>query len=430
MEEKSLWVGIDLGKQEHQVCVLDAKRRVLYEKRIEHSGEAFAELSARLLELAEQCPERLAVALEAPRVAIAETLIERGLAVFAINPKQLDRFRDRHTAAGAKDDRRDAYVLADSLRTDEPSFRRIELGSAELVQLREFGRLRDELMAERLALGNRLADHLHRYFPAALQLGSVYESRWIWALLEQATAPQSARRLSLPRIRSCLKEHRIRSKTAEEVRDLLAREPLKVAPGVVEAFSHRVRTLLPRLRLVSDQLEDVDHQLEILLETMKADAGKSEHRDVAIALSFPGIGTTVCAAMFGEAWKALTERDATTLSSLCGTAPITKQSGRSSTVSMRYACQKRLRDAVHHWAHNAVRLDEAAKAHYAQLRSRGHKHARALRSVGSRLLRILLAMLRSGTTYDSTISRRARSGAWSEQTNAEVLPLEISVANP
>jgi transposase len=347
------------------------------------------------------------VGIETPRAAVVETLLDRGVAVFALNPKQLDRFRDRHTVGGAKDDRRDAYVLADSLRTDQPSFRAVKLSSAEFVELRELSRLRDELTAERLALGNRLSDHLNRYFPSVLQLGDVYESRWIWALLERVSAaPQTARRLSLAKIRSILQAHRIRCQTPEAVREILSQEALHVAPGVAEIFGKRVMMLLPRLRLTWEQLTEVDSRLKNLLQEVAADEGKSEHRDVALALSFPGIGTAVCAAMFGEAWQPLKERNYTTLSAICGISPITKRSGKSTVVVMRQACNQRLRNATHHWAHNAVLQDPHARAHYAALRSRGHKHARALRSVASRLLEVLLAMLRSGQPYDAAQRHR------------------------
>jgi transposase len=407
-EKFSLWVGIDLGSERHQICVLDEARQILLEATVEHAGKALSELAERLLALAEGHAERLAVGIETPRTAVVETLLERGVAVFALNPKQLDRFRDRHTVGGAKDDRRDAYVLADSLRTDQPSFREVKLSSAEFVELRELSRLRDELMAERLALGNRLSDHLNRYFPSALQLGSAYESRWIWAILERSSAaPQTARRLSLAKIRSILQEHRVRSQTPETVREILNQEALHVAPGVAEAFGKRVMMLLPRLRLTCEQLAEIDSRLKQLLQEVAAGEGKSEHRDVALALSFPGIGTAVCAAMFGEAWQPLKDRDYTTLSAICGVSPITKRSGKSTVVVMRHACNQRLRDATHHWAHNAVLQDPHARAHYKSLRSRGHKHARALRSVASRLLEVLLAMLRSGAPYDAAQRHRA-----------------------
>lgn len=118
-----LWVGVDWGGESHQVCVLDAERKVLVELSVPHTGKAIAALAERLLALAEGDASRLAVAIETPRGSISETLLDRDVAVFSINPKQLDRFRDRHTVAGAKDDRRDAFVLADSLRIEHRASR-------------------------------------------------------------------------------------------------------------------------------------------------------------------------------------------------------------------------------------------------------------------------------------------------------------------
>ena len=126
------FVGIDWGSQQHQVYVLDRDRRRLGERVVDHDGASLAQLVAWLWGLSAGQPQRVAVAIEVPRGAIVEGLVERGFHVFAINPKQLDRFRDRHSVAGAKDDRRDAFVLADSLRTDQPSFRRLRLDDPQL----------------------------------------------------------------------------------------------------------------------------------------------------------------------------------------------------------------------------------------------------------------------------------------------------------
>ena len=127
------FVGIDWGSQQHQVCVLDGERRRVGERAIDHDGASLARLADWLWTLSAGQPQRVAVAIEVPRGAIVEGLLERGFHVFAINPKQLDRFRDRHSVAGAKDDRRDAFVLADSVRTDQPSFRRLQLDDPQLL---------------------------------------------------------------------------------------------------------------------------------------------------------------------------------------------------------------------------------------------------------------------------------------------------------
>ena len=108
------FVGIDWGSQQQQVCVLDHDRHRVGERAVEHEGGRLARVAAWLTSVAAGELHRVAVAIEVPRGAIVEGLLERGFHVFAINPKQLDRFRDRHSVAGAKDDRRDAFVLADS----------------------------------------------------------------------------------------------------------------------------------------------------------------------------------------------------------------------------------------------------------------------------------------------------------------------------
>ena len=127
------YVGIDWGSPQPQVCVLDRDRHVVGERVVDHDGSSLAQLAAWLWALSAGHPQRVAVAIEVPRGAIVEGLIERGFHVFAMNPKQLARFRDRHTMSGAKDDRRDAFVLADSVRTDQPSLRRLQLDAPQLL---------------------------------------------------------------------------------------------------------------------------------------------------------------------------------------------------------------------------------------------------------------------------------------------------------
>jgi transposase len=86
---------------------------------------------------------------------VVDALLDRGFAVHAINPKQLERLRDRSSVAGAKDDRRDARVAAAGLRTDPQLFRRVAVGDPAVVELREWSRLAEELQQERVRLANR-----------------------------------------------------------------------------------------------------------------------------------------------------------------------------------------------------------------------------------------------------------------------------------
>src|SRR6516162_6904443 len=171
MTEDTQWfVGLDWAREKHRVVVLDAKGESVAERDVTHDGAALSELCAWLIEVTGAQPAQIAVAIETPRGPIVETLLERGFVVYSINPKQLDRFRDRFTVAGAKDDSRDAEVLADALRTDMRAFRRLALAEPLVVELREWSRMTDDLNGERNRLCNRLREQLWRYFPAMLEL--------------------------------------------------------------------------------------------------------------------------------------------------------------------------------------------------------------------------------------------------------------------
>jgi hypothetical protein len=120
-----LYVGIDWASRAHRVIIMDAARRVVAEQEVAHTGEELTALADELITRAGGEAAEVAVAIEVPRGPVVETLLERGCAVYALNPKQLDRFRDRYSMAGAKDDRRDARVLAEALITDRAAFRRL-----------------------------------------------------------------------------------------------------------------------------------------------------------------------------------------------------------------------------------------------------------------------------------------------------------------
>jgi transposase len=348
-----------------------------------------------------ESPSALAAAIEIPRGAIVETLLEHGFVVFSINPKQLYRFRDRYSPAGAKDDRRDAYVLADSLRTDMHCFRAVRLDEPAMIRLRELSRLEDELSQEQNRAINRLREQLHRFFPQLLQLCESADEPWLWALFESAPLPAKAARLSEAKIARILREHRIRRLDAAEERAILKTRPLTLAPGAADTAAEHALMLLPRLRLLHRQRADLARRIDAILEELaSAEEGQSEHRDAAILLSLPGLGRKVAATMLSEASQAIAERDYHALRCYSGAAPVTRQSGKKKIVLMRRGCNERLRNALYHWSRTSAVWDQASKKTYSPLRARGHSHGRALPSMADRWLKVLISMLRSNTLYD------------------------------
>jgi hypothetical protein len=107
-EETFVWfAGVDWGSEKHQACIIDQQGTVAGERSFSHSGAGLAELGEWLLSIAGTA-NAVAVVIEVPHGPVVDSLIDRGFAVHSINPKQLDRLRDRFSVAGAKDDRRGA----------------------------------------------------------------------------------------------------------------------------------------------------------------------------------------------------------------------------------------------------------------------------------------------------------------------------------
>lgn len=391
------FVGIDSGSEWHDVYVMAADGTGGAHRRVAHTGPALQALREWLETLSAGAPARVAVAIEVTRGAVVEGLLACGVAVFGLNPKQLDRFRDRYTVAGAKDDRRDAFVLADTLRTDRARYRRLQVTAPQLVALRALVETHEELGAELRRLANRLREVLARYYPSLLQLAPAADAPWLWSVLELAPTPAHGARVRPARLRRVLTQHRIRRLSAADVGAALREPALPVAPGTAEAAAGQALLLVARLRLAHRQHARCGTAIAAALDEH---AGDEPEGDVALLQSVTGIGTTVAAAFVVDAGELLAARDYGRLRCRTGIAPVTRQSGKRRTVVMRHACSARLRRAMYHWAFVTMQRTPHGRAVYTAARARGQSHGRALRGLADRLLRMLIAMLRTRTPYD------------------------------
>jgi hypothetical protein len=397
------YIGIDLGNSHHAVCIVDAARKVIKQKQVSHDRTVIELIT-------EVCsptgPSQIAVALEDKNNVVVDALVALGFAVFTINPKQVDRFRDRHSVAGCKDDRRDALVLATSLVTDMAAFRALPAPSGDDVVLsgkvQELERLNDD----HRRLSNQLRAAILRFFPALLSLCDAADEPWFWALVLLLGDAENAVRVEKSSIETLLKQHRKRAVTAEHVSDVIARRHLRPSDAVRLVGREKVGHIVQQLRLVDEQRKKMKEQLKEVQEAMKS-ADPAAPSDVDILRSMPGIGPKVTAALMGYAGSLLRSGDLSILRGMCGVAPVTKRSGKSHLVNMRFACNAALREAMFHAANAAAVHDDHFKQLYAGLATKGHSHARILRGIGDRMLHIVVAMFRSRTLY----AQRAISAA-------------------
>ena len=413
-DEPAWFVGFDWGSEKHRIALFDRAGNLIGRRDVAHSAAAYAELGDWLLRTTQASPAEIAVAIETTHGPVVDALIDRGFRVYAINPKQLDRFRDRYSVAGAKDDTRDADTLGRSLRTDPEAFRALSPDNPLIVQLREASRTAAELTRDLGRLTNQLRDLLWRYYPQMLALDDNLAAPWLLELWQHAPTPAKGARLHKETIARILKTHRIRRLDADQVRTVLREPPLPSAPGVTEAATGHIRLLLPRIRLLNSQIKAVHTEIDALCQQLAGpqtidpggEPGESvpgqsiEQRDVAILHSVPGVGRIVGATLLAEASEPLRRRDYHAIRTLAGQAPVTKRSGKSCFVQRRLACNKRLANAMYHWARVAVMCDPRSKQRYAALRARGCSHGRTLRSVADRLLKLLCSLLQRQVSFD------------------------------
>jgi transposase len=269
MDKERRWlVGIDWASQEHVVSLYDDAGKKIGQRKFSHGGTGLTDLIAWLLKASGAKPGDIHVAIETPHGPIVEALLERGFNVYSINPKQLDRFRDRFMVSGAKDDSRDADVLADSLRTDMRAFRKLSIAEPIVVELREWSRADEELKVEHGRLTSRFRHQLWRYYPQMLELADDVGANWFLELFEAVPTPEKAGNVREKTIARILKNHRIRRFDAAHVLSELRKPALTVAAGTTEAATARIRGLIERIRLINGQLTDAGRQLDRLCKKL------------------------------------------------------------------------------------------------------------------------------------------------------------------
>jgi transposase len=405
------FVGVDLGQWLHMASVVDAKGKFLGERGFPHSREGLSETIDWLLQLTTPDTERIAVAIEKPHGAVVELFLDNTIAIFSINPKQVDRFRDRHSMSGAKDDRRDAFVLADALRTDGHRFQRLKLPPPEIIAMRGLLSTRDQLVKNHVALSSQIRELLTRCWPHLVSLAPKDKAldSFFCELLQLFLDAQGPADLGRTTIHQLVKKHHIRRVQAEQIRETLQQTPLRVAPATIESTSAHLKLILQQLLLVRQHRRDSDQLLEKWFKQKRST--DEPYSDAAILASFPGVGAFVLASVLSFAHDPIRLRHLEAFRSLGGIAPVTKQSGKRRQVLLRRARSQPLNNALHHWARIAVLRDPHSKQHYDRLRARGHGYARALRGVMDRILPVAFALLRDRTLYDpSRRSAKKRNG--------------------
>jgi transposase len=391
--------GIDWASEENVFCAVDAHGGRLDTEPFAHDETGIRELVARMRDLG---VER--VAIERPDGLLVDRLLEAGIAVLPVHPNALKATRPRYEASGGKSDGFDAFCLAELSRTDSHRLRRLSPDSDETKALRALTRTREDLVGARVRLANELRAQLDAFWPGAARVFADVDSPIALAFLERYPSPADAKGLGEKRMESFLARHAYCGRrTAAELLDRLRSAPEGRA-GALETEARRgaVLGLVAALRPIVDQIRELTSQI--------AGAVRA-HPDGQVFLPlFKDPKSVVTAARLvaeiGDDRSRYPTRDS--LAADAGMAPVARESGKRKVAVFRWACDKRLRDAVSTLANSTRHTHPWARKVYLDARARGLEHPHAIRVLGRAWLRVLWRCWQDGVPYDPALHGNLR----------------------
>lgn len=384
--------GLDWGGAAHAVCVVDSAGGVVARIEARHDAAGLADMLARLRKIAPA--GELPIAIERPSGLVVDALIGAGHPVIPIHPNVVRACRPRYRAAGGKSDPGDAYMLADILRTDGHRFRPLMPMSDDIKALRALVRGRDDLVAQRVALANQLRSLLEGFWPGAAAIFAAIDSPIALAFVARYPTPDSASRLGEKRLASFMAQHAYcgRRSPAELLTRLRAAPRGLASDAEADAKGELVRVIAAVLERLVPEIAKLSSRIEHAV---------AELPDGKIVMSFPRTGR-ICAAQILSELGNVRERFQTEdqLAAEAGVAPVTHASGKSRGVVFRWACNKKLRQAITCFADNSRHASGWAASIYVRAKDRGCKHAHAVRILARAWVRVLWRAWQDATPYD------------------------------
>ena len=391
-----LFAGDDWAEDHHDIEVQDEQGRVLARARLPEGIAGITRLHALIGQFAgpDTEPAEVAVGIETDRGLWVTALRAAGYTVYAINPRQVARYRERRGTSGAKSDKADAHTMTDMVRTDSHQLRPVAGDSAEAEAIKVAARAHQTLIWERSRHLLRMRSALREYFPAALEAFDDLAAADTLELLAKAPDPESAARLTTSQITAALKRARRRGIPAKAaaIAAALRGEHMRQPQPLASAYAATISSLTVIIAALNGEIAKMERQVTECFR---------RHPEAAIYLSQPGIGEILGARELGEFGDDPHRyASAKARKNYAATSPVTRQSGKKKIVLARFIRNDRLADALHRQAQSALRASPGARAYYDEQRDRGLDHDAALRALSNRLVGILHGCLKTGTLYD------------------------------
>ncbi|MDO5094372.1 MAG: IS110 family transposase [Propionibacteriaceae bacterium] len=386
-----IWCGLDVGKQDHHACALDAAGKKIFDKPLPQDQKRLEELFDKL-----QSQGRVLVIVDQPNttggalpIAVARSM---GIQV-AYLPGLAMRLAADLYPGNAKTDARDAFVIADTARSMPHTLRRVDAGEEALAELKVLVGFDEDLAAEATRLSNRIRGLLTQIHPALERVvGPRLGTKQGLAVIEQLSGPQGMAAASKSKLlRVIAKAYpRAAQEFADAITTALAEQTVVVAGTA--AAEQVLPKLAASLRQVLDQRAELAVQVEKVVDA---------HPLAEVLTSMPGVEVRTAARILLDVGDASQFPTAGHLAAYAGLAPVTRRSGTSIRGEFpARSGNKHLKRALFLSAFAALK-DPTSRAYYQRKRDQGKKHNAALICLSRRRCDVLFAMIKNQEPYRS-----------------------------
>lgn len=398
----TVYLGIDWSEKKHNACFLNEAGAVLQEFAFPHKPEGFLQLAQACQQLGVQA-ETCVVGLETAHNLLIDFLCERRIGpIYIIPPHQVKSNQGRFAHSGAKDDRRDAHLIAEILRTDQRRLHAWQPDSLLTRQIRAQVALISYLSRSIRQNTNYLRALLLRYYPTALDLFSSLDAQVNLDFLTAYPTPQQAQSISFTDFTTFLrKHHHTRSSQWPACYQRLLSPQPEPSSETLAIYTDQTRLMVALLLPLVQAKQAALAKLTMLFD---------QHPDAPIYRSLPGVGQFLAPALLSKLGDDR-QRFPTLaiLQAVAGTCPVTSRSGKFKMVLFRRACDHDFRHIVQQWAMVALKTNPVAQAYFHQVRPHCRSQSGAYRRLANRLLAILWRLWQSSQPYQLEYHLRQRA---------------------
>ena len=384
-------VGIDVAKDKHDCFILSSEGEVLADVfTIANNAEGFE----TLLQTIRRCshPEdKIKVGLEATghySYNILGFLLNNGLATFVINPLHTNLYRKSLSLRKTKTDRIDARTIATMLMSDVDlkSYTDISYHNEELKSLTRY---RFDKVRQRAKLKTSVSRLVCILFPELEKLVPTIHMASVYALLSEFPGAQQVASAHLTHLKTLLAEHskgRYGRDRAVEIRDAARASIGSKMPAKSMELKHTIRLI----RELDAEIEEVEKEIGSIMDDI--------HSPIT---TIPGMGLRMGAMILAEVGDFSSFRSPDQVLAYAGMSPSTYQSGQLTNcyAHMEKRGSKYLRYAIFNATKYVCIWDPAFSAYLAKKRAEGKHYNVAISHAAKKLVRLIFAMERSGTSY-------------------------------